>query len=71
MFYIKTELSEGVTLRSEITDENVFTMCPGCGCEHQVNLADVVDADDGLDLYGTVVLCAECSAKRLAEREEE
>lgn len=64
MFYVKTKIAEGVTIRAEITGENVFTTCPGCGIEHQVDLAEMVDSRGGLDLYGTAVYCAECSAAR-------
>ena len=31
MFYIKTRKPNGKTIRTEITDENVFTRCPDCG----------------------------------------
>lgn len=64
MFWLKTEISEGVTFRAEITDENVFTTCPMCGVEHRVDLADIADAPGGLDLFGMSIYCAECAKKR-------
>ena len=64
MFYVKTEIAEGVTIRAEITGENVFTACPECGREHQVDLAAIVE----FDLCGTVVYCDECSKRRELER---
>lgn len=63
MFYIKSEVGNGVTITAEINDDNVFTRCPECGEEHQVDLQDAV-MDGQLDLYGTAIYCAECSAKR-------
>lgn len=61
MFYIKAKLSDGVTIKTEIT-ENVFTVCPECGREHAVDLVEVLRGGDA-DLYSTQVLCSECSAK--------
>ncbi len=70
MFYIKSGVAEGITVRAEITDENVFTVCPNCGAEHQVDLADVVGEDGKLDLFGTVVYCTACTEKRLHPKEQ-
>lgn len=61
MFYVKTKLANGVILRSEITNENVYTTCPLCGREHSIDLEDVL-TDGGL--YGTQVYCTKCSHKR-------
>lgn len=33
MFYLKTKLANGKVIKTEITDENVFTRCPDCGRE--------------------------------------
>lgn len=63
MYYIKAEIAQEVTIKAEITDENVFTTCPDCGVEHPVVLADTVDADGRLDLFGTAIYCPECSEK--------
>ena len=46
----------------EINDENVFCRCPHCGSEVQVDFADVF-ADGDVDLFGTAVLCDNCSRK--------
>ena len=62
MFYIKTELPDGKTVKTEVTDENVFTRCPGCGDEVSVDLAELF-SDSESDLYGTAVYCDECSRK--------
>ena len=62
MFYIKTELPDGKTVKTEVTDENVFTRCPGCGDEVSVDLAELF-SDSESDLYGTAVYCDKCSRK--------
>ena len=33
MFYAKTLLSEESVMKTDITDDNVFTRCAGCGKE--------------------------------------
>ena len=69
MFWVKSKIAEGVTVRTVITDENVFTVCPQCGLEHKVDLCDVLSGGD-TDLYGTQVYCRECSTKRLVSMQE-
>jgi hypothetical protein len=64
MFYVKTHLTEEVTLITEITDENVFTRCQCCNKETAADLADVFG--DG-DLYGTSVFCEACSTAMARE----
>ena len=41
MFYIKTKLPDGKTVKTDVTDENVFTRCPECGKEIGVDLAEL------------------------------
>ena len=62
MFYVKERLNDAVEVNVEITDENVFTRCPGCGDEVCVDLAELF-SDGESDLYGTAVYCKECSQK--------
>jgi hypothetical protein len=62
MFYVKEKLSDAVEVTVEITDENVFCTCPGCGCEVGVDLAELFSDGEG-DLYGTAVYCDKCSKK--------
>ena len=66
MFYVKSEITEGVTIQSEITD-NVFTVCPVCGTEHRVDL-DCILKCEHTDLYSTNVYCEECTKRREQER---
>lgn len=70
MFFVKTRIDNNTVLTTEITDENVFTHCPDCGAEVQIDLAEL--AEDGeLDLFGTSVCCPECSKRRWAEMESD
>ncbi len=62
MFYVKEQFNETVVVSTEINDKNVFCHCPHCGVEVQVDLAEVF-ADGDVDLFGTAVLCGECSKK--------
>lgn len=57
MFYMKHQGK-----RLEITEDNVYTICPQCGQEHAVDICGVLSC--GGDLYGTAVYCETCTAKR-------
>ena len=67
MFFVKEKLSDAVEVSVEITDENVFTRCPGCEDEVSIDLAELF-SDGESDLYGTAVYCDECSRKIRNER---
>lgn len=64
MFYVKENITDAVSIAVEINDENVFCTCPVCGKEVQVNLEEVFACGEA-DLFGTHVLCDECSKKVL------
>lgn len=64
MFYVKEKISDTAETKIEINDENVFSICPKCGKEVQVNLEDVISDEEG-DLCSTAVLCEECSKKMI------
>ena len=36
MFYVKQKISEDAEIRIDITDENVFAICPECGKDTEV-----------------------------------
>ena len=63
MFYVKAQIGEGTQVTAEITAENVFTHCPDCGTELQVDLSELA-ANENFDLYGTGIYCSRCSTKR-------
>lgn len=58
MFYVKREI-DGKIIKEEITSENVFTVCPKCGKELQVDLAEIFP-DGEIDLEGTAIICKDC-----------
>lgn len=62
MFYMKSDIGNGITIKAEINDDNVFTTCPECGEEHCIDLQDAV-IDGQIDLYGVAIYCKDCSAK--------
>lgn len=63
MFYVKEKINDTVEITLEIHDDNVFCICPGCGCEVCIDLVETFG--DGLgDLYGTDVYCPECGRLR-------
>ena len=64
MFYIKTKLPDGKTVKTDVTDENVFTHCPECGKEISIDLAELFSDGNG-DLYSSAVICEGCMAKRI------
>ena len=62
MFYVKTQLNEDAVLTTEITAENVFTSCPRCDAEVDVDLAEMFH-DGVTDLFRISVLCDDCARK--------
>ena len=67
MFYIKTKQHCGKTINIEISDENVFTRCPGCGREMPVDLAEIFTDGEG-DLFSTKIFCAACTKASAEDR---
>ncbi len=63
MFYVKELINDGMEVTIEISDENVFCKCPDCGRETNVDLEELSHTNEGLDLFGSAVLCEECSKK--------
>jgi hypothetical protein len=59
MLYIKTALTDDVTIMVDIVKENVYAHCPGCGAEMTVDLAQVVK-DNGSDLNNAEPFCSKC-----------
>ena len=63
MFYLKTKMPNGEVVKTEITDENVYTRCPDCGRELPVDLVEIFSDGKG-DLYSTNIICSACTKKR-------
>ncbi|QGT99527.1 hypothetical protein SYNTR_0934 [Candidatus Syntrophocurvum alkaliphilum] len=60
MFYVKARFNDVVEITTEIHDDNVFGICPDCGCEVNVDLVEILNSKYG-DLNGTAVYCLKCS----------
>ena len=66
-YYIKLRMNsehkeggnDGVSVKVPVEHDNVFTICPVCGEEHQIDLAEV--CDNGFDFFGTTVYCDQCT----------
>ena len=67
MFYLKTKLANGKVVKTDITDENVFTCCPECGRELPIDLVEVFADGEG-DLFTTSIICSACTKQRGAKR---
>ena len=70
MFYVKSEIGEGVTLRTEITSENTFTTCSDCGREVAIDLNEAI-VDGCIDLYGSGCRCERCSYEHALQYRDE
>ncbi len=75
--YLKESAGNGKFVITPLTNENVFSICPICGEEHQVELTEIVMEPD---FNWTVrVCCPYCTGKigrdglhaALAERQKE
>ncbi len=64
MFYVKAKINDAVEITTAIHDDNVFCTCPSCGCEVEVDLAEIFSTGNS-DLYSTSVYCPKCSKARL------
>ena len=67
MFYLKTKLANGKVVKTDITDENVFTCCLECGRELPIDLVEVFSDGEG-DLFSTSIVCSTCTKKRAEKR---
>ena len=67
MFYIKTRTASGNVIKTDITDENVFTRCMKCGKELPVDLAEFFSDGEG-DLFSSGILCSACTKEHKKRR---
>ena len=63
MLFVKQEIYDGVTISIEITSENVYVNCLGCGRELHVDLNS-----DNDDLRVEDVFCGTCLQKIIAAK---
>lgn len=61
MFYVKTNISDDIEIKVDLYDDEIYTQCPKCGKEIQLeaeHLAEIVK-DQGLS--DTSTYCEKCS----------
>lgn len=64
MFYVKKEIGNDIEVKIDLYDDEIYTQCPICGKEIQIDgefLAKILN--DG-DLVGTSIYCDKCTKKR-------
>lgn len=65
MLYLKAQINEQVELKIDLYDDEIFTTCPGCGKEVQVEPQDLVEIiQSGGDFVGTNIYCNGCFSKK-------
>ena len=57
MFYIKTKEGKVIQLKNT----NIYTICPCCGEEQEINFESLVSGFGHIDLEGTEVYCEKCA----------
>lgn len=65
MFYVKEN-----NINIDITDDNVYTMCPVCGKEFKVDIVEQIRCNEEFDLFGTYPYCPKCNNKSLRAKKK-
>jgi len=66
MFYVKATLSPDITLFTKVQNNTVYTRCPDCGEELQLELNDLI-YNDQIDLDEAACYCMDCFCLRCKE----
>ena len=61
MFYIKTNISDNVEIKVDLYEDEIYTQCPKCGKEIQIEAEEIADIVREQGLASTSVYCEECS----------
>lgn len=61
MFYVKTNISDNLEIKVDLYDDEIYTTCPICGKEVQVDPMDFAEVLKEGDLAGTQIYCDKCS----------
>lgn len=68
MLYVKEKINYSTEINIAITDNNVYSKCPSCGCEHKVSIQELL-SDKDVDIASSKVYCEKCS-KNLVNADE-
>lgn len=61
MLYIKTNISDNIEIKVDIYDDEIFTQCPKCGKEIQVETEVLKKILEDGDLASSSLYCEKCS----------
>ena len=61
MFYVKTNLNKNIEIKVDLYDDEIFTQCPKCGKEIQVDNETLANILKDADLSSTSLYCGKCS----------
>jgi len=64
-FYVKAKITDEVEIKMKLYDDEIYTSCPDCGKEMQVDADTIVSIlGNGGDFAGTSIYCVDCSKKK-------
>lgn len=69
MLYVKEQINYSTEINIAITDNNVYTKCPKCGCEHKVNIQELL-SDNDVDIASSTEYCEKCSKNLVSAYEQ-
>jgi len=61
MFYVRKRLGDGVEMRIELYDDEIYTPCTVCGREMNYGPAELADIIREAGVGGTSVICGNCN----------
>lgn len=68
MLYLKTKINNHIEIKVDLYDDEIFTMCPECGIEHEVDTEMIISIlKNGGDFSSTSVYCSDCSKSNKRE----
>jgi uncharacterized Zn finger protein len=65
MLYVKAQISEEVEIRVPLYGDQIYSPCPDCGKETEVDEEVLLEILKDGDLAGTAVYCESCSVNHM------
>lgn len=66
MLYVKARISDNTEIKVDLYEDEIFSTCPECGKEVQVEpvvVASIINSEDGFS--GTSIYCDDCAHKKI------
>lgn len=60
MFYIKTNISDNVQIEVDLYEDEIYTQCPKCGKEIQIDSDELSEVIKEQGLVSTSIYCKDC-----------